>query len=138
MGVKRRRVAMNEAVVDYIRKWLVKAEHDLLNAQTVVEHNPIILDTACFHCQQAVEKYLKAFLVYKGIAVERTHNLNYLLDVCSQQDNDFKNIETKNLNDFGVEIRYPDNFLSPSMEETKEYIQMVLDIKNLVSGKIHL
>ena len=129
---------MNEDVKDYIGKWLVKAEHDLLNAQTVIEYNPLILDTACFHCQQAVEKYLKAFLVYKGVIVERTHNLNFLLDVCSQHDNDFSTIETKNLNDFGVEIRYPDNFLSPSMEETKEYLQIALEIKNLECKKINL
>jgi HEPN domain-containing protein len=29
----------------------------------------------CFHCQQAVEKYLKAFLKELGVAVPRIHDL---------------------------------------------------------------
>jgi HEPN domain-containing protein len=129
---------MTEELKEYIRKWLIKAEHDILNAQTVIEHNPIILDTACFHCQQAVEKYLKAFLVFKGIAIERTHDLDFLLDICAQHDQDFLNHDIKDLNDFAVEIRYPDTFLSPSLEETKEYLQIALNIKELISKKIKL
>ena len=129
---------MKDDIKDYIQKWLIKAEHDLLNAQTVVEHNPIILDTACFHCQQAAEKYLKSFLIHKGVVVEKTHNLHFLLELCSQHDADFLNIDVKNLNDFGVEIRYPDNFLDPSMQDTKEYLEVVLKIQKMVLEKINM
>ncbi len=129
---------MKENIKEYIQKWLTKAEHDLLNVQTVIEHNPLILDTACFHCQQAVEKYLKAYLIYKNVVVEKTHNLHFLLELCSQHDKAFLNFDTQNLNDFGVEVRYPDNFIDPSMEETKEYLQLVLDIKKIVLQKIKL
>jgi HEPN domain-containing protein len=41
----------------------------------IIELNPIILDIACFHCQQAVEKYLKSFLLYRGQELIKTHNL---------------------------------------------------------------
>lgn len=88
---------MRNELKNYIGNWLIKAEHDLQNAATVIEHNPMILDTACFHCQQAVEKYLKAFLIYKGVIVERTHNLFFLIDECGKQDADFLNIDIKNL-----------------------------------------
>ena len=129
---------MNNDLKAYIGQWLTKAEHDLLNAQTVIVHNPLILDTACFHCQQAVEKYLKAFLVYNGAEIARTHNLFFLLGECAKYDNDFLNIEIKELNDFGVDIRYPDNFIMPSAEETNEYFQIAADIKALVLKKIEL
>jgi HEPN domain len=33
------------------------------------------LDTAVYHCQQAAEKALKAFLTARDIAFEKTHNL---------------------------------------------------------------
>ena len=31
-------------------------------------------DAVCFHAQQAVEKWLKAFLAYHGVAFPHTHN----------------------------------------------------------------
>ena len=91
---------MTDELKEYIRKWLVKAEHDIMNAETVIRHNPMILDSACFHCQQAVEKYLKAFLIYKGVAIDKTHNLFFLFELCGQHDTDFINIDIKNMNDF--------------------------------------
>ncbi len=35
----------------------------------------------CFHAQQCVEKYLKAFLTEHDLSFERTHNLTILLDL---------------------------------------------------------
>ena len=57
---------MTPALRTYIGSWLNKAEHDLISAQRLLEIEPMILDNACFHCQQAIEKCLKAFLVYQG------------------------------------------------------------------------
>ena len=36
----------------------------------------------CFHCQQEVEKYLKAFLAYNGKRINKTHDLDILLREC--------------------------------------------------------
>jgi HEPN domain-containing protein len=44
------------------REWLVKAALDLRGAQIDLEAMPPLLEDALFHCQQAVEKSLKAFL----------------------------------------------------------------------------
>jgi len=63
----------------YIESWLTKAEHDLLSAQRLLEIGPMILDNACFHCQQAIKKHLKAYLIYKGIDIERAHNIVFLV-----------------------------------------------------------
>jgi HEPN domain-containing protein len=66
---------MTPALKAYIESWLNKAEHDLISAQRLLEIEPMILDNACFHCQQAVEKCLKAYLIYNGFDIERTHNI---------------------------------------------------------------
>lgn len=121
---------------DLVKQWLVKAEHDLLNAQTVIEYQPLILDTACFHCQQAVEKYLKAFLVFKKQDIIKTHDTRFLLEQCINLDADFKNIELKNIQDFAVDVRYPDNSTDPTLTETKEYFQIAIDVKTIVLKKI--
>jgi HEPN domain-containing protein len=38
-------------------------------------------DLVCFHCQQLVEKYLKALLEESGLVVPRTHDLEWLLSL---------------------------------------------------------
>ena len=43
------------------RGWFLKAESDLITARHMVESDGPY-DTACFHAQQAAEKYLKGLL----------------------------------------------------------------------------
>ena len=47
--------------IDEIKQWIIKGDHDLGTAKITFLHIPEYLDTVTFHCQQAVEKYLKAF-----------------------------------------------------------------------------
>jgi HEPN domain-containing protein len=65
-----------------VKAWLQKAYSDLRSAQILATHGAIVLDTATFHCQQAAEKALKAFLVWRAVPFDRVHNLTYLLDLC--------------------------------------------------------
>ena len=37
---------------DEVKAWLQKARNDLLSARILMEHDPPVRDTACFHCQQ--------------------------------------------------------------------------------------
>jgi HEPN domain-containing protein len=54
-------------VHDEVKVWLLKAKGDLLSARILVKHSPLVLGPAAFHCQQAVEKSLKAFLVWRSV-----------------------------------------------------------------------
>jgi HEPN domain-containing protein len=47
----------------------------------------VLLETLCFHAQQAVEKSLKAVLVAHRIPFPRTHNLRTLLDLVPPETN---------------------------------------------------
>ncbi len=71
---------------DEVRAWLHKANSDLLSAQILVEHSPLVLGPAAFHCQQADEKKLKAFLVWRSVPFEKVHSLVYLMDLCEQSN----------------------------------------------------
>jgi len=123
---------------EYILKWYEKADHDIRNARMVLSYEPLILDTACFHCQQSVEKYLKAYLFYKGEKIPKIHDLTKLRKACADLDADFDLIDFKDLNAYAVEARYPDNFIEPSADETKEYLQIAEDVKKLVLNKVDL
>jgi HEPN domain-containing protein len=65
---------------DIARLWVAKAGSDFLDADNNLEASRIPCDTVCFHCQQAAEKLLKAFLAYHGVPPPRTHDLLALLE----------------------------------------------------------
>jgi len=59
--------------IDLARGWMQKGDSDSLDAErTTLYSGPY--DTACFHTQQAVEKYLKAILALSGTPVPRMHD----------------------------------------------------------------
>ena len=59
-----------------VRGWFSKAESDLITARLLLEAGPY--DNACFHAQQAVEKYLKGRLVLGEVPFPLTHDLQEL------------------------------------------------------------
>lgn len=58
--------------------WLEKADIDLRRVPLRLEEGDG--DDAAFHLQQAIEKYLKAFLLAKGWQLKKVHDLEALLD----------------------------------------------------------
>jgi hypothetical protein len=52
-------------------------------------------------------------LTYIDVNAKRTHDLRVLLEMCIEKDKDFLNLpidDISNLNEYAVEIRYPDEF----------------------------
>ena len=91
------------------REWVKKAENDFETALALVRRKKLLADSVGFHCQQCVEKYLKARLEEAGRHVPRTHDCEALL-------NDLLPIEPLwapwrstmlRLSDFAVRVRYP-------------------------------
>lgn len=125
---------------DHIRNWLKKAEEDIAVILYLSAENPQDFTSAlCFHSQQAVEKFLKAFLIYKGVEFGRTHDVDFLLTECIAQDNTgFEDLEFGNLNDYAVSVRYPDDFFIPSIEEAMQNVKIALSVKVVVSSKIQI
>ena len=80
---------MNKKEIAFIKTWLEIAGHDFETAKMILELNPVILDVACFHCQQSVEKYFKAFLSFHRVHFEKTHDVVLLKKLCSKIDDNF-------------------------------------------------
>jgi HEPN domain-containing protein len=127
---------MTPALKAYIESWLEKADNDIASANRLLEIEPMILDNACFHCQQAMEKCLKAFLTYHGREVERTHNIIFLLSQAADFDTEFASIDVMNINAYAVQARYPDFTILPEPEEAKGYYQLALLIRKIVTERI--
>jgi HEPN domain-containing protein len=128
----------NEVIEHLVKQWIQIAERDLLTAKQGLEADEVITDTVCFHCQQAAEKYLKAFLVKNQIEFSKTHNLMTLLNLCATIDRSFKEelSDTDILTDYAVEIRYPDDWYEPTSEETSQAYELALKVKEFVLKKL--
>lgn len=116
--------------IDIVRQWIEKGDHDLGTAQVTFLYISRFRDTIAFHCQQAAEKYLKGYLLFLDIPFQRKHSLNYLLGLISTKIEVYDEIydNASILEDFAVEIRYPDT----SIELSDEDIQQALMISKFI------
>ena len=123
---------------EYLLKWISKADGDLKVAEheMAVVESERVTDAICFHCQQAIEKYLKAFLVFKNVDFGKTHNLEFLREKCAQIDSDFKTLDFGDISFYAVEVRYPDNFYIPSEEEANFSIKTAKKVRQFIVNKL--
>lgn len=91
------------------RERLRKAESDLRVAKLLARHKPKPNDQICFHCQQAVEKYLKALLQEGGLSIPRTHDLEDLHDLLAPAYPQLGVSKSRlgTMTDYAVGYRYP-------------------------------
>ena len=115
-------------------KWIRKADNDLLNIQNNLASANVPIDTCCFHAQQASEKYLKAYLVFKNKQFPKTHDLQSLILLCAEINPMFNELSdfVSGIIDFGVEVRYPDQFDDLTLEDAKNAYQTALKVKAFV------
>lgn len=115
-----------------VKEWIEKADHDLGSAKLIYLHLPEYFDTIGFHCQQATEKYLKFMLEHFEIEYQRTHNLVYLLDLLSLKMDLQDEIYDKAilLNEFSVQIRYPDTTIYLTKVELETAIKISREFRD--------
>ena len=75
-------------------------------------------------------------MIAKGVDARRMLNIEFLLAECVEIDSDFSLIDPKDLNDFGVDIRYPGDLYIPTDKETLDHKQIALNVKELVEQKL--
>ncbi|MFO8011882.1 MAG: HEPN domain-containing protein [Phycisphaerae bacterium] len=113
---------MDNAKRDLIRDWLTKALHDLQAARLVTSSDTPLLDVGGFHCQQAAEKAIKAYLAFKDHPFPKTHDLGNLLDRASQKEPRFQEWMERiaGLSDYATGMRYPGYMLTLTAEEYRQ------------------
>jgi HEPN domain-containing protein len=116
--------------------WLRKADSDLANAKLCLAAGEA-LDTACFHCQQAAEKALKAYLIAKEVEFPFIHDLKRLLDYCAQIDPAFVTLTASALllSPFAVVTRYDDAFW-PEPEEVQAALEAASSVRRFVQERL--
>jgi hypothetical protein len=66
----------------------------------------------------------------------KTHDLDFLLLECQKINKTAFEIDLKSLTDFGVAVRYPDDFYIPDIKETLEYCDIAFEVKETVEKLI--
>lgn len=120
------------------RMWLQKADHDLRSAKKLSSGEEPLLDTAIYHTQQCAEKALKAYLAYRTQPLQKTHDLELLVELCEQLDCGFKRImdDAVTLSPYVQEFRYPGDCLEPEMQDVTEAITCAENILDFVNDLI--
>ena len=104
-----------EPAIEYLMSvWIRKADGNLAVAERLppeaASYTPF-REAVGFHCQQAVEKYVKALLTYYQVEFPKTHEIKKLLLLLSTVNPAAAEAlaGTDWLTPFGVEVRYADD-----------------------------
>ena len=122
--------------LDLVRGWLRKGDSDLLAVELALQANAA-LDIACYHAQQAAEKWLKAYLIAYNIPFPFTHNLARLIILCQTVDAAFTALESiaDLLTPYAVEARY-DNDFWPTVETVQEAYDAIQIVRQFVRQRL--
>jgi HEPN domain-containing protein len=121
-------------VVEVLRQWVRKAEHDLEAASRIMAiEEGCPFDTVCFHCQQAAEKYLKCLLTYLSIQAPRTHDLKALTALISSVRRfPVRAEDLAELNPYSVDVRYADDWREPQLNDAKRALALASQVRTAV------
>ena len=121
----------NEKVIKVVSEWIEKAENDLKNATyTLKMGEDCPTDTTCFHAQQCVEKYLKAFLTFKRIDFPKTHDIGELLSLISKSARPQLVIEEqRRLTAYATVTRYPGDYEPIPLAEARSAVAIARQVR---------
>ncbi len=113
---------------------MLKALSHLRSARALAALTEPATDTAVYHCQQAAEKALKAYLAFRDQPLERTHDLERLLELTTALEPALARLENpaEVLTPYATAFRYPDalDVQLPSVLEANaaiEHAQAIYD-----------
>jgi HEPN domain-containing protein len=127
---------MDEADLELVRDWLTRAQQDLRAARILAAAENAPLDVAIYHCQQAAEKAVKAYLQWRDEPFVKTHNLRALVIQAAARDKGFDAFTkpAEILTPYVAAFRYPGGTAEPmpAREEFDEALQHAQAIHDFV------
>jgi HEPN domain-containing protein len=123
--------------LEIVKEWLEMAAEDLDVAGRLLQGDRPRPQSASFHCQQAVEKALKAFLEFRETRPPRTHALGELLDLAETLDSGFSQLrDAQWLTHFAVGARYPGLEPRPTLGRALEALHAAEEAVRFVVGRL--
>lgn len=123
-----------KSVRDLVLEWIVKAEDDFDDADTLLSPQRSRLGGVAFHSQQCAEKYLKTFLVARDVEPPKTHDIKELLGLVAAIDTALAESlhDARVLTPYGATIRYPGDFPDVTRPLAKEAFDLASKVREAV------
>ncbi|MDL1956053.1 MAG: HEPN domain-containing protein [Candidatus Desulfofervidus auxilii] len=124
---------------EHINYWLKSAEHDLEVAETLFQNEKF--DWCLFIAHLVLEKTLKAYFVKQYNKLPpKIHNLVRLAEISGLELTEEQKLFLDEVNDFNLEIRYPDYkfefYKKCTKEFTKKYFEKIKDFYKWLLSQI--
>jgi HEPN domain-containing protein len=125
-----------------VEDWMFLANNDLKTSEILIKDEYPLTNVIAFHCQQTIEKYLKAYLIEKDVPIIKTHDLIKLNGMVKEIKD--LGIDEKKLiviNEVYTESRYPGELGLlpdgiPTDKQAKEFIDCAKEIKITITNEI--
>jgi HEPN domain-containing protein len=119
-----------------VERWLKKAEDDRRVAVSCMAMVPPLPGSAAFHCQQAVEKLLKGFLVLAGKRSRKTHSLTQLGALAQPRFPEIAGLvaAAANWSSWAFDFRYPSE--NPPAEPDDAELRRALAIIDALAAQL--
>ena len=126
-----------------VEAWIKFAEKDILTISEIIK-NPNLTNIAAFHCQQAIEKYFKAFILEKEKPILKIHNLLTLYGIIKEMKNfDFDEDLLATINDIYLESRYPgeigllEDGSMPTIKQAEQFYTFAKEIEIKIKRELN-
>lgn len=129
---------MNDDTDELVRQWKEKALNDWTAVEILLDSKQCPAETVCFHCQQFVEKLLKALLTLHSIEAPKTHDLRRLIQLTGPLAPELSDLSdaSDKLTVHGVETRYPGEWYPVSIAEMNEIVEISRKFSELLLPKL--
>ncbi len=123
---------------DDTRAWLQEAVKDLRRIDVLLAADPPDPEDAPFHCQQAGEKALKAFLTWHDVPFRRVHELDELGSQCTEIDDTLTPLtdQADRLTKYASRFRYPGAPYRPTPEEARSTAALVRELLEAILSRL--
>jgi HEPN domain-containing protein len=124
-----------EWLLSETRGWVQRATRDLRVAEICASELPA---EALFHCQQAAEKLLKAFLTWNQTEFRKTHELGELAMACARIDATLAPVleEAIALSPYAWRFRYPGAPYEPDPEEAARGLVLATRVRDEICKRL--
>lgn len=129
---------LDDAKTEDTRAWHLKARGDLAKARHAMTAREPFLDDAVYHCQQAIEKAMKAFLTWYDVPFRKTHSLEELGRQCLAIDQMLQKLvdQAVPLSEYAWKFRYPGEVELPSLAETEEALAITQAVIDAIAARL--
>ena len=119
-------------------EWIQKVEEDYNAAKWLQQSPNHVHNSICFHAQQCIEKYLKAWLQEANIRFSKTHNLQELLNLILPTLPDWHHWQPdfKIITAYAVISRYPGDSATP--DNTQHAMHICDEVRQAVRAYLEL